>query len=252
MTQQQTADDRTVPAESITDFHQLYSRPVGFNEYRVLNLKSNEDSNTAYVVNLKDMSCTCSDSEYNRDTGQACKHLSYALFQAPATHSVEEHTLRHLSHVTTELAGVRQDIREFSDGTAQTTTESTEEDTTDTDDDAEDAGEVTEADADSDQKELLGEVDSWFTKSAGMAGFDPSIIELSWGSADGTPGIIIDRQPFTAGYYDDGEWQDKDGFDAEKETVTEAILSPNDAFEWYGEPDYQWFLPAEAATELVE
>lgn len=247
----------TAPADQINDFEALHARQTAFNEYKVLNLSG--DKPTAYAVDTANLTCTCKDEQFNNtdDNSQVCKHLAYALFNAPQTRSDGEHTLNQISRVTSELAGVTRDLQAVADGqqpattqTAQSSTESADtDDSTDTDDSA---GDVVEADPDVDQGALMDDLASWFNQSAGMAGYDPSIIDLSWGRADGTEGIIVEREPFTGEYYADGDWVDKDAFDNEKEKVTDAVLSPNDAFDWYGEPDYQWFISSEDATELVE
>jgi hypothetical protein len=106
-------------------------------------------------------------------------------------------------------------------------------------------------------EELAESVRTWFVQAGGNIGFDPSIIVTKLVEVhppDGAPyeGIEVELNPFQAGYWDDGDWQDKDGFDAEKETVRNTLLKPRDEFQWYGEPDYANVISLADAKELVE
>ena len=252
----ETTTDNAV-AQHINDFEHLYARQTGFNEYRVLNTSG--DDPTAYEVDLAAMSCTCGDYTYNKDgQHEICKHLAYALYQAPRKRQAEEHTVRQIASVTMELSQAVRDLQGQTNGmqtTSQTSagsqTASGDDDSDSSDEDDSD-GELTEIDATGDQQDILDELDSWFTQAAGFNGFDPSIVSLSWArSADGTEGVIVERSPFDGGYYDDGQWQDQESFNEEKEAMKDSVLTPNDAFEWYGEPDYAYFISETDAQELV-
>jgi hypothetical protein len=97
-------------------------------------------------------------------------------------------------------------------------------------------------------------VDEWIIGAANYnPKLDPEIVDLQWGTAEGTQGVIIDRAPFNgdADYYDDGEWKDQDGYEEASDAVKD-LVSQQDGSEWYGEPDYVWFLPESAAQEVTE
>lgn len=245
-----TDDSPTAPAELIQDFDKLYPRQVGYNRYRVLSLKGDEDHNTQYLVNIEKGTCTCKASEFNEDDQKACKHLAAALYQATDSMSADQVAVRDLSHYVRE---VKNALRGLNVGAvdATTTNKQTDADTADdAEDTADDDGQVT-MDADPGGDDVMTQVSNWFAQAAGFAGFDPSIIDLSWAEAEGTRGIAVERQPFSGGYYDDGEWQDKDGFDEERDTAGD-LLSSNDEFRWYGEPDYVYFIPEADVEALTE
>jgi hypothetical protein len=67
----------------------------------VLNLQPNPPR--AYRVNVKNMECTCPDHSYNKEDPETCKHLSYALFQAPESVEVEQELVNDLSLVLSDL-----------------------------------------------------------------------------------------------------------------------------------------------------
>jgi len=96
------------PAEAITDFDQLHSRQVAHHTYLVLNLSPTPPR--AYKVDLSGPSCTCPDHNYNKETQETCKHLAYALFQAPATISIEEELVNDLSLALSDLNNAIADL----------------------------------------------------------------------------------------------------------------------------------------------
>jgi len=255
----------TVPADAIDDFGSMHARQTSFNTYRVLNLA--DDTPTAYEVDIDAMTCNCGDQTYNNtDSGDVCKHLAYALYSAPERRSSDQHTLKQISRVTAELSNVAREIGATAASSQQATrqpgqstdansdhSDASDDDTADSADDDDHDGDVTDdLDPTSDQQELIGELEAWFTKAAGMGGWDPTIVDVSWGRADGTEGIIVDRVPWHGDYYDDGEWIDRDGFDEEKEKMVDSVLTPRDEFQWYGEPDYDWFIAEDDITEVVD
>lgn len=103
---------KTAPAELITDFETLYSRQTGFNSYRVLNTAGGQP--TAYQVDTAELSCGCMDEKYNREDGEVCKHLAYALFNAPQTRSVEDFAVQDLSISIGRLSAVLDDAESVS------------------------------------------------------------------------------------------------------------------------------------------
>ncbi len=254
----------SAPAQQIKDFEYLYCRQVAFNRYRVLNLK---DSNTAYQVDLDRMTCSCGDSTYT-EQGQpdVCKHLAYALFQAPQRRQAEEHTVRQMASITQELQSTvnrARDAAEQFDGAliAQRSAEANQaqmsvSDGTSgtTEDDTEDAGQVKEVDGYDDGEIDLQALEEWFEKAAQFNDFDPSIVDLKTVKADGEYAIEVNTAPWLGDdpYYDDGEWVNKDAFDAEDEKLKDTVLSPRDEFEWYGEPDYSWVIAREDVHEVIE
>ena len=69
-------------SETITDFGQLQPRQQSLYRWTVLNLKPDDDSNTAHYVDTRELDCSCRDHEYNREDGEVCKHLAVALWAA--------------------------------------------------------------------------------------------------------------------------------------------------------------------------
>lgn len=245
MSQNNSTTESKAPAQQIEDFETLKSRQVAFNEYRVLNLKDDGKS-TAYTVDLSRMTCGCKDETYNVDKGQGevCKHLAYALYQAPKRRQAEEHTLRQLASITTELQAAIRETRPVG-GVTQT------QEQTDETEDEEPEGDVVEKEPDDYQQELIGELESWFVEASNFNDFDPAIIELSWAEFEGSEGIAVETVPWNGDYYDDGEWQDQEGFDAENDKLREGVLSPRDEFNWYGEPDYQYVIAEDDIMDVA-
>lgn len=223
--------------------------------WRVLSTRN--DSQTAHKVNTRDLTCSCEDAEWNREGNEVCDHLAHVLTVAPTDMAVGEALNFDLHKQVQELNGHVKSIERrataiHADTQADGSQAGTDGAESSTDDDAEDSGVVVEADPSGDQQGLLDDLQSWFAQAAGFNDFDPRIIDLSWVEADGTPGIEVDRSPFDGGYYDDGEWQDKDEFEDHKETVKDTVLSPRDEFEWFGEPDYSWFIAQSDVSEVLE
>lgn len=245
-----TDEIETAPAELIEDYGTLYPRQVSYNRYRVLSL-GGDQGNTHYQVNIEDGTCTCPDMQYNEDEQSACKHLAVALYQATDSMSADQVAVRDIAHYIRELRGVVSGL----DGEAGTTTTDSQEtaetssDGADDDTDDDHDGDV-RMDADPGGDGVMSDVSEWFAQAAGFAGFDPSIIELSWAEAEGARGIAVERQPFDGGYYDE-EWVDKEGYEEERDAAGD-LLSSRDEFRWYGEPDYVYFIPEADVEALTE
>jgi hypothetical protein len=82
------------PADRINGLHDLYPRQIHGHTYRVLSLRN--DTNTAHEVDLEEQTCTCKDMEHHRDDQEICDHLAVALFQAPATISLNDSAPYHI------------------------------------------------------------------------------------------------------------------------------------------------------------
>lgn len=98
----------SVPGNRIDDFESLYPRQVSYCQYRVLNLK--EDQPTHNLVDLVEGECSCQDFQYNREPGEACKHLAVALFQASRTISVEEQAVSNLSEYVRDAKEAAEEL----------------------------------------------------------------------------------------------------------------------------------------------
>lgn len=92
------AADAIKPADAIPDYPNLKVRAmIETGVYEVLHLKGGGGSKS-YRVNLKDMTCTCPDWEFNRDTHQPCKHMSAALLDgAPQQFDVNQAVLSQIA-----------------------------------------------------------------------------------------------------------------------------------------------------------
>lgn len=232
------------PGKVIRDYSAMRAQQQTIHEWRVLNLSG--DGPTVHVVDTRHVTCSCPDSTYNLDDDDdyVCKHLAYVYASHNGGMDVSD-ALAHDMHAAVD--GLREAVAGIGSGTTN------EAGQTATADDDGTHGAVTELDdvddVGSSEYESLGQ---WFEQAAEFHGFDPDIIDISPAKADGQLGFQIERQPFDGGYYDDGEWQDKDGYEEQRDKVSEEVFQPRDVFEWYGEPDYLWFIPADLVNELTD
>jgi hypothetical protein len=141
MSQQQRRETNdTAPAEAINDFGAMTVRHVGGNRFRVVNL----DSGTVSEVDLKAMTCTCEDMEYNQRADRSvCKHYLKAHYQAPECRlSVEEQFFGDLVDMTREMNDVIDAAEDAADALEGALVHSRDAEA--------DAGGETSADADTD------------------------------------------------------------------------------------------------------
>jgi len=234
------------------------------NVYEVLSARNG--SVTAYTVNLNDgPSCTCEDYEFNNDESEVCAHIAQVMVTADPLWSPEEMSMQALLNQMGEAKAATERIRDLeamlgsvdeanrvADANASgdtATTENADAGGSGGSSSDGDEGVVSDATPAQEDEALMDQLGEWFDEAAEFADFDPDIVDLNWVNADGVEGVEVDRQPFDAGFYDDGEWQDKEEFDDQKEKVKDAALN-REQFEWFGEPDYVWFIPAGAVTEV--
>lgn len=222
----------------------------------------NHAEGTAYLVDLSvlrdppsaaEPACTCPAETYRpaEEEFGVCKHVLEAIAAAPRAATVDAMAavrLREELDILQECNRALVETVSGAGGSADGGSQATDDDGSD--DDTQDSdGVVTEATPDDTQETLMQSLSDWFDQAADFNDFDADIIDLNWVEADGVEGIHVDRVPWN-GYYDDG-WQDRDGFEEEKETVKETVLSPRDEFEWHGDPDYAWFIAADDVSEVV-
>lgn len=81
--------------DAITDFENLHARQTGLNSWVVLNLADGKP--TGYRVRTRPIDCECPDATYNRQDGELCKHLAYALFVADENMHMQDQVLMDLA-----------------------------------------------------------------------------------------------------------------------------------------------------------
>lgn len=229
---------------------------IGGGTYVVYSAYDDEDSH-CYTVDLKGgewgPTCTCKHGEVHGNDTKSCKHVQAAV--------KAHHDGPNLEHsIMLEWAGIIRDAEDTlqraeaaveASGANEPASSSNASDT-DSGVSNDDGSVVNEDYSGSDALQgIATSLEEWFEEAASFNDFDADIVECKPATADGEPGIIVDRQPFSGGYYDDG-WEDKDGFEEQKDAVKDAILSSRDEFQWFGEPDYSWFISEDDAMEVVE
>lgn len=70
--------DNPKPKDAITDFESMQFLKTGLNAGMVANYADGQA--TGYKVRTRPLECECPDSTYNRQDGELCKHLAYALY----------------------------------------------------------------------------------------------------------------------------------------------------------------------------
>jgi len=247
--------------DQINGYKNLYPRQRGYNKWNVLSFRGGEP--TAYPVSLNDLSCPCEDMQMNKDGSEVCDHIAVALYESKkhqelgqrvvqdlATHMGQiERTAEEVVEARDALEGALVQARDAEAGqAAQDGSDSSESDSTD--DNGENYSEIQPDEA---QAGMCKAIRNWIASAEQFnSDIDPEIVETKWVEYQGREGVWVDRAPFynSAEYYDDGEWQDKDGFDAASEAIGD-LLSNRDEFEWFGEPDYMWFVPESKVSEVT-
>lgn len=91
-------------AEVIREFGQLTMERTGGCRYTVLSWSDNTLS--AYRVNTVERTCTCEDYRHRHadaDDGSICKHIAYALYQAPEDRELDREMLVNLVGAVSEM-----------------------------------------------------------------------------------------------------------------------------------------------------
>jgi len=101
--------DAVSPADAITGWGELQARQQTRFEWSVLSLKPDDD-NTAYLVNTRELDCTCKDNEHNRENPEVCKHLAVALWAADRNIDTDELSRWSLQH---ELANAQEAVEKI-------------------------------------------------------------------------------------------------------------------------------------------
>jgi len=226
------------PAEAITDFDSLYARQVTHRSWRVLNI--DPDPSTINKVDLDDLTCTCGDYTWRKETGEACKHLAIALFEARKHHRVEEElvndmslALSDLNSAIANLAGQGSETSAMPAGEAMDTAPSEATDTAETEDDM-------------DYTLAADRLEDWLETAVPT----PEHVELVIGSHDGPTGIQV--------HPDNGEMEDHQ-YEAFKGVVNSLDGSEvhvgfgDDPCQTCGEQDgdFYYWVPAETALEVA-
>lgn len=86
-----TGPDGNLIGDRVEGWTQLYPRQLGGDEWRVLSTRN--ETLTVHEVDLKEISCTCKDEEFNKDRPEICAHVAAAMHSAPVQISVEEHAM---------------------------------------------------------------------------------------------------------------------------------------------------------------
>jgi hypothetical protein len=260
MSQHDTTSREAALGDQINGYKNLYPRQKGYNQWNVLSFRSGEA--TAYPVNLEELTCPCEDEEHNRDGNEVCDHIAVALYESKKHQGLDQAVVRDLATNMGQIeraADAVQDAADTAEGllvqardeqAGQATQESSDDSQDDETDDGENYSELQPDDA---QAGMCRAIRDWIGSAQQFnSDIDPEIIQTKWIEIEGKEGVWVDRAPFynDATYYDDGDWQDKDGFDAASEAVGD-LLSNRDEFEWYGEPDYVWFIPESKVSEVT-
>lgn len=256
----------TAPAEAIDNFGDLTALQTTVHQFSVVNLRpgDDEDSLRCYQVNVHDRTCTCQHGQMNEDDQIPCKHLAYVIARTPIQADISSSLVSDVNNVVRDVRSAAESTMDAAQAMANGQATSSGGDSSgssggSSDDSSDDgSGGVVKTDgvqSNDAQEQLVNELQEWFENAAQYNDYDARIVECKWGEADGDEGIVVDRVPFGYDegdeYYADNEWQDKEGFEEERDALTEAILSPRDEFEWFEEPDYSWFIREDDVTEVL-
>lgn len=251
MTDVPNSDDTTAIGEQITGMSEMDARRQTIHGYVVTSWRN--DTQTAHFVDLNQLKCTCEDYEYTKVGQEICDHLLLANHVSTGV-SAEEALNYHLQDRIQTLENVADRLERkatglVADEEAAAAADSDGDSSDDSDDD--DGGKVTEVEPGDDEEAMLEDVEEWLAGCAGAIGFDPAIVDVSWVDTPEGAGAKIEASPFAGGYWDDGDWQDKEGFESEKETLKESVLKARDEIAWYGKPDYENVLHHEYIEEVT-
>lgn len=111
MTKQTQPNGEMAIGDAVNGFGQLKARQISIHGWRVLSWRN--DSLTAHEVDLRELSCTCPDMQYNsqddRKKREICDHLAVALFAADQTMAVGEALNYELNQQILELRDMLSD-----------------------------------------------------------------------------------------------------------------------------------------------
>lgn len=112
------------PTATIRDWGNLQARQQTRFEWTVLNLKEDED-NTAYLVNTRELDCSCGDQTYSPadDNATVCKHLSVALWASKQQADTEELSRWSMQHELAKVQEARQEVEHLAEWMNKVSTE---------------------------------------------------------------------------------------------------------------------------------
>jgi hypothetical protein len=225
------------PADQITDFAHLYARQVAHHSWRVLNLSKTPA--TVHKVDLSDLTCTCGDYTWRKETGETCKHLAMAMFESPKTVSVEEELVHDLSLVLSKLEGAAQGLTDQVETEATTTADEAMTGGSQSDETA------TETEEDIDLTHAADRLEAWLQGAVPA----PEHVELWVGDHGDRTGIVV--QP------DNGEMADHEyeSFKGVINSVDESEVHVgfgDDPCQTCGAQDdkFYYWVPGPAAAEV--
>lgn len=109
--------------ERVEGWSEIYPRHLGGDRYRVLSTRN--DTLTVHKVNVKELSCTCKDHQYNHDKPTVCAHLAAAVYVAPKQITAEDHAVGTLIELARSgQLGVQETPAETEGSTPEIETES--------------------------------------------------------------------------------------------------------------------------------
>lgn len=213
-----------------------------------------DETNDAYNVDLgtSPPTCTCDHGEHNKTETAMCRHIFRAIMAAEEAPDMNARAVEALHSALRSTMTAKAGGGGGSDSTVTHTGDDGDNASTD-DWDGHSVREMDDPEPEHD--DLADAVREKFVGFAGAIGFDPEIVaaEPVEYRDDGQvkEGIKVEADPFGSGYWSDGEWQDKEGYDAEREKFKE-VCKGRDAVQWFGDPDYANVLSIQDARELIE
>jgi len=225
------------PNDLITDYEYLYARQVTHRSWRVLNIGRNPS--TVNKVDLDALTCTCGDFTWRKESGEACKHISKALFEARQHVRVEEELVNDLSLAMSELNSAIADLS--GQGSETETMPAGEALDTGPSEDTETA----ETEDDTDHMLAADRLEDWLETAVPT----PEHVDLIVGSHDGPTGVQV--------HPDNGEMADHQ-YEAFKGVVNSLDGSEvhvgfgDDPCQTCGQQDdeFYYWVPADVAMEV--
>lgn len=167
--------------EAINGFESIKPRHVRGNEYRVLSWRNG--SVTAYQVNIKDLSCTCEDQQYNNGGHEICDHLAVALFAAPKRISETETAPFYLAESVDRAEEAAEQAEDVADGLEDALVRTREEQ----------ADQAAEPDTATETQASTGGVDVDDVRDWLESGFaSPELVSVYDGTHNGEPGVVLE------------------------------------------------------------
>jgi len=229
--------DRQVPADQIPDFEDLYARQVDMKQYVVLNLAGEEP--TGYEVDIGDLLCRCKDKSYNKGSGEMCKHLAYALFQAPQSLEIDAVAFDRAVQEFQRLQEATQRLEQAA--TTQQASQTAEDDSGPQRDETD----ISQNGDAVDQSQAVEHVEEWI-----QTGFGPSeLVQIRAGDHDGQPGVVLDPDNQTMA---DGQYEAFKGLVGSVDGQEVHVGFGDDPCHVCGgqDGDFWYFLPTGDALEV--